>query len=235
MRRKEIGLRHGSGAHSLVDFSIGLAFAPGERGLSLMLDERAQQIAATIRQHPAIRDVSLVGSRLDGTASALSDWDFKIDTDEHERVFAELSVIVSAFQPLAAFWDPLGERRNYMAIFLGLLKLDLHLDMEPLPAHPWRVSADTLADLDRHFWDWSLWLAGKFLKGNKTLVTRELKKMSDYLLRPLGCMKVPADVAGAVAEFVSARQDAESNCGVRVAGNAFELEVRSALDRHGLT
>ena len=28
---------------------------------------------------------------------------------------------------------------------------------------PWRLSAETLAPIDGHFWDWTLWLGGKAL------------------------------------------------------------------------
>jgi hypothetical protein len=199
-----------------------------------MPDDLIERIVAAIRRHPAIREVNLVGSRLDGTAGPLSDWDFKIETAEPERVFGELPAIVSAFRPLAAFWDPLGGRSNYMVTFAGPLVLDLHVDLQPLPPQPWRVGPDTLANLDSHFWNWSLWLAGKSLKRKNQHVAQELQKMSRYLLRPLGCPKVPADLAEAVAEYAPTRERAEARYGVRVSGNPLEVEVRRALVRHGL-
>ena len=35
-----------------------------------------------LERHPAVRRVRLVGSRATGTATAASDWDFAVDTDD---------------------------------------------------------------------------------------------------------------------------------------------------------
>jgi hypothetical protein len=190
-------------------------------------------IVAAVAAHPAVVAVDLVGSQLDGTSTPLSDWDFKIEASDKQRVFDELPSVILAFHPLAAFWDPLGEHRNYMAIFPGLLKLDLHLDMAPLPARPWVIGPETLHAVDAHFWDWTLWLAGKKLKGRDELVTNELVKMHHYLLGPLGAERLPEDLDEAVATYLLARSEAEATHATPVAGNPLETEIRAALRHHG--
>ena len=191
------------------------------------------QIVGSIEAHPLVVELHLVGSQRDGTSTPLSDWDFKIETADAQRIFTELPSIISPYDPLTAFWDPLGARRNYMAIFPGPLKLDLHLDMPPLPARPWVVTSETMQAVDAHFWDWSLWLAGKALKGKQELVTDELAKMHRYLLEPLGCEQPPEALNEAVTGYLQARSDAETGLGTRAAGNPLEAEVRAVLRRHG--
>ena len=203
----------------------------GKIGQPRLIDRIFDAVGA----HPAVSAIHLFGSRREGGSTPLSDWDFKIETADKQRVFDELPSIVSGFGPLAAFWDPLGHRRNFMAIFPGPLKVDLHLDMSPLPAHPWRISRETLRAVDSHFWDWTLWLAAKSLKGQQTLVTEELSKMHHYLLGPLGCRRPPLTLGEAVADYLRARGDAEIAHGLTVAGNPLEEEIRDALARYGLT
>jgi len=199
-----------------------------------MAEPLVGQIVAAIRRHPAITALTLVGSRRDKTAGPLSDWDFAIDSTDPQRVFEELPGLVSTFKPVAAFWDPLGQRRNYMAIFQGLLKLDLHLDLPPLPHLPWQINRATLAALDDHFWDWTLWLAGKKLHRQASLVAEELVKMHTYLLGPLGCEQPPRTLCEAVAAYLAARSDVDDKYGVARSDNGLQQEVLAALRRHEL-
>jgi hypothetical protein len=193
-----------------------------------------EEATAAIRDLEPVSAVSLVGSRRDGSASALSDWDFVIDSDDLERLAGDLPEVIGALRPLAALWDPLGEHRNYMAIFPGLVKLDLHLNLPPPPHMPWSVNADTLAELDTHFWDWTLWLAGKALKGHTALVSGELEKMHEFLLGPLGVEEVPQSIDAAVEAYRAGRSSAENSWSVSLPGSALESEVLPALERHGL-
>src|SRR5581483_12001633 len=99
-------------------------------------------------------------------------------------MMAEIPALVASFRPLAAFWEPLSEQAGYM-VMDGPIKVDLF----PVGARrriqsPWVVSADTLASVDAHFWDWSLWLGGKALRGERQLVVDELGKMHSFLLAP---------------------------------------------------
>jgi hypothetical protein len=155
-----------------------------------------------------------------------------IDSTDPERVFEELPGVVATFDPLSAFWDPLGDQRNYMATFPRLVKLDLHLNLPPLPHVPWRIDRDTLVAVDHHFWDWTLWLAGKSLHGQSSLVTDELVKMQKYLLGPLGCERPPRTLDEAIDLYLSARAKAESECGVQPLDSRLEQEVLAALRRH---
>ncbi len=196
--------------------------------------EKVSRVVDAIRSHPAINELKLVGSRSDGTATLLSDWDFKVETRKPERVFDELSAVVAQFEPLAAFWDPLGERRNFMAIFAGPLKLDIHLDMPPLEVRPWEVASTSIQALDAHFWDWTLWLAGKALKDQDELIARELLKMHAFILAPLGRDKPARTIKDAVGDYRAMRATVESDLGTRVAGNALEREVLAALEQHGI-
>jgi hypothetical protein len=193
-----------------------------------------EEVTNAIRRLAPVDSVTLVGSRRDNTAGLLSDWDFAIDSGDLRSVETKLPDLVSTYGPLAAFWDPLGDRRNYMAIFPGLVKLDLHLDLPSNPHEPWKVSPDTLAELDAHFWDWILWLAGKKSRGRTELVSDELLKMHRFLLGPLGSARPPKSIESAVSTYRSARTAAEHQWAVSVSGGALEAEVVPALERHGL-
>lgn len=195
-------------------------------------DPLLDEVVTAIRRHRAVSDVTLVGSQRDDTAGPLSDWDFRIDSTDAQQVFDDLPSIVASFRPLAAFWDPLGDRRNYMAIFPSMLKLDLHLDLPPVPHAPWQVNRDTLKDIDVHFWDWTLWLAGKTLRGQTGLVNDELVKMHRFLLGPLGCDVPPRTIAVAVTSYLLARDSAERAHEVLVSGGKLEQQVLQALRRH---
>jgi hypothetical protein len=97
---------------------------------------------------------------------------------------------------------------------------------ESLP--PWTVTAETLDGIDRHFWDWILWLASKREKGRNEVVWRELAKMSVHLLRPLGVDRVPGSIESALESYRSARDEREREFGVEVS-RRLEHEVLHAL------
>jgi hypothetical protein len=141
---------------------------------------------------------------------------------------------VASFGPLAAFWEPLSEEAGYMAVMDGPTKVDVF----PLGARrtiqpPWRLSAETLASIDGHFWDWTLWLGGKALRGERQLVADELVKMRGYLLAPLGVASAPRGLDEAVTAYRRARARAVDALGVAVNAE-LERQVTEALRRHGL-
>ena len=70
--------------------------------------------------------------------------------------------------------------------------------------------------MDRHVWDWLLWLASKREKGRDDLVRGELAKMFDHLLAPMGVDDPPATLAEAAEAYRSARDRREREFGVRV-------------------
>jgi hypothetical protein len=180
-----------------------------------------------------VSSVVLGGSRARGEATALSDWDLYLG-GEPEGMMEEIPAVVASFGPLAAFWEPLSEEAGYMAVMDGPTKVDVF----PLGARrtiqpPWRLSAETLASIDGHFWDWTLWLGGKALRGERQLVADELVKMRGYLLAPLGVASAPRGLDEAVTAYRRARARAVDALGVAV-NPELERQVTEALRRHGL-
>lgn len=180
-----------------------------------------------------VSSVVLGGSRARGAATALSDWDLYLE-GEPEAMMEEIPGLVASFGPLAAFWEPLSEQAGYMAVLDGPTKVDVF----PIGAvrtirPPWRSSADTLASIDGHFWDWTLWLGSKALRGERQLVVDELVKMHGYLLASVGVASAPGSLDEAVASYRRARARAVDDLGVAV-DPELGRQVSKALHRHGL-
>lgn len=178
------------------------------------LAERVERILA---RHPGIRGVRLVGSRADGKPSPLSDWDFVLETDDFDAVARDLPAAVSSLEPIAQQWDRISDYPCYMLMLKGPVKVDLIFKGEPYTSlPPWTVSAKTLDGIDQHLWDWVLWLASKREKGEDELVRRELAKMFDHLLGPMGADEVPGSIPDAVEAYRRLRDRREREFGVRV-------------------
>ncbi|TML10103.1 MAG: nucleotidyltransferase domain-containing protein [Actinobacteria bacterium] len=170
--------------------------------------------------------VTLIGSRAAGTATDYSDWDFAVEVDDFHAVGTALSSRLAALKPLAQQWDPLSEHWCYMLMLAGPTKVDLLFPAEPHQAEPsWVVSAETLVPIDRHFWDWFLWLTSKEASGKNELVSAELDKMWRHLLRPLGIGEPPSALDKALWSYLEARQAVEAKLGVEVP-RRLEREVR---------
>jgi len=181
----------------------------------------------------AVSSVVLGGSRARGVATELSDWDIYLEGDP-AGMLEEIPRLVASFRPLAAFWEPLSTEAGYMVVLDGPTKVDIF----PLGATrriqpPWVLRADTLASIDGHFWDWTLWLGGKALRGQRQLVSDELAKMHEFLLAPLGVASAPASLDEAVASYLRARAQAMDALGV-VVPQELGRQVSEALRRHGL-
>jgi hypothetical protein len=189
----------------------------------------AASIESVLLPHPAIRGVELVGSRADGSPTPLSDWDFVVVTDRFDDVARALPSLVAELDPLAQQWDRISDYPCYMLMLEGPVKVDLIFPEEPYESlPPWTVSADSLDGIDQHFWDWILWLASKREKGQDELVGRELVKMRDHLLGPLGIDRVPASIEAAVEGYRSARDERERAFGIQVTRRR-EREVLTVL------
>lgn len=183
-------------------------------------------VRAALLSHPHIREVQLVGSRAAGTAVPLSDWDFRVESDDFAAVASDLPDLASGLEPLAQQWDRLSTHQCYMLLLTGPTKVDLlFLDQPHQPKPPWKASAETLPGIDRHFWDWALWLAAKQQAGQDDLVRSELNAMTEHLLEPLGVPDVPQSLAAAVASYRTARDGLESR---------FNVEVTRRLEREVL-
>ena len=197
------------------------------------MDDR--DIVAEVRDvllpHPRIRAVTLVGSRATGRPSRLSDWDLALETDDFGEVALALPGVVRPLGPLAQQWDRISAHPCYMLLLIGPVKVDLIFPDEPYESlPPWTVTAETLDGIDQHFWDWILWLASKREKGEDELVRRELVKMTDHLLRPLGIDDAPGSIDAALRGYRAARDRCERGFGLEVSRRR-EREVLPAVSR----
>ena len=165
----------------------------------------------------------------------LSDWDFLVETDDFERVRADLSRLVEPLRPLAAQWDRLSEEAAcYMLLLPDGTKVDLLFDRPPALEPPWQRRAETLDGIDRHFWDWILWLGGKQLGGRDALVRGHLSGlMYEHLLGPLGVGELPDTIANAVERYQHTRGERERALGVNVS-RAAERAVLPRLREAGV-
>jgi Nucleotidyltransferase domain len=181
------------------------------------MQDIAAVVEAVLLPHPGIRAVELVGSRADGSATRLSDWDFVVVTDRFDEVARALPTLVAGLDPLAQQWDRISEYPCYMLLLSGPVKVDLIFPGEPYESlPPWTVTAETLDGIDQHVWDWILWLASKRERREDELVQRELVKMHDHLLRPMGVYQVPRSIEAAVECYRSARHERERAFGIQV-------------------
>jgi predicted nucleotidyltransferase len=178
--------------------------------------------------------VDLVGSRARGEETALSDWDFRIDTTNGASLARELPTLVEPLEPLAAQWDRLTERATYMLMLPGAIKVDLFPGDERRALEPpWEPTRSNLVAIDAHFWDWTLWLGGKVLAEKSGVVVEELGKLRRNLLGPLGVTSPPATVEQAVAEYRGARDRLERRWEMSVPRRVGD-EVAAALVRYGV-
>jgi hypothetical protein len=169
-----------------------------------------RQVISAIGRHPAVRSIALAGSRAEGRATRFSDWDFVAAVDDFPAVAADLPELSAPLDPIAEQWDRLSPHPCWMLMLAGPIKVDVILPDEPHElAPPWDPARENLAAIDRHFWDWALWLRSKEASGKADLVATELEKLFHYLLGPLGTPATPASVADAVAAYRDARATAE--------------------------
>lgn len=175
------------------------------------------RVRRTLIRRPHVRGVELVGSRATGASSPLSDWDFVVETEDFDAVARDLPSAVAGLEPIAQQWDRISEYPCYMLMLAGPVKVDLIFPGEPYASlSPWTVSTDTLDGIDQHAWDWVLWLASKWEKGQDEIVDHELAKMFDHLLGPMGADEPPASIPEAVAAYRRLRDRREREFCVRL-------------------
>jgi predicted nucleotidyltransferase len=159
-------------------------------------------VPASLKQHPAVRNVELTGSRKNGTATRWSDWDFVVETTDFDVVSASLPRLTRNLEPISYLWDPLSDYWVFMSILKGPIKVDLIFTMPHQHEMPWVVNKETLNEINSHFWDWILWIGSKHIRGLNNMVQEELKKMYSFLLSPLGVKNRPASIEEAVNNFL---------------------------------
>jgi predicted nucleotidyltransferase len=192
------------------------------------------RVTEVLAPSPLVVRVDLVGSRARGEATALSDWDFRIDTANGAALAGVLPTLVEPLEPLAAQWDRLTRRATYMLMLPAAVKVDL-FPADELRAiqPPWEPTASNLVAIDAHFWDWVLWLGGKVLAEKSGVVSEELGKLHRNLLGPLDVTSPPATVEQAVTEYRDARNRLERRWEMSVPRRVGD-EVAFALVRHGV-
>jgi hypothetical protein len=180
--------------------------------------------------HPAVSRVELAGSRARGTHDELSDWDFAVTTGDFAAVARDMPALVAELEPLGEQWEPLGHFPVYQVLLRGPLKVEyLFLDERQDAAPPVVPSAEAIAAIDNHFWDWIWWIATKAAIGRDDLVAEHLPQLWEHLLRPMGVRAAPRDINAAIRAFVP-RRDAWDVAVPR----ALEAEVRRGIARLGL-
>ena len=189
-------------------------------------------IFAALQSHPGIRTVRLAGSRAEGRAIEASDWDFVVEVDDFAVVAQDLPRLMRSLNPIAQLWDRLSDEACYMVILRGPVKVDLIFGgVLHRPEGPWEVTPDTLAAINDHFWDWTLWLTSKLARGRLDLVRTELVRMWEHILRPLGIMLAPLTVAQATSEYLAARKQWERRFQVFVSRDLEQAIVPRLPDR----
>jgi Nucleotidyltransferase domain len=188
-------------------------------------------IRTALEHCSSVTSVALGGSRERGRATELSDWDLYLEGDP-ETMMVQVPDVIASFGPLAAFWEPLAEEAAYMVVMDGPTKVDVfptggRRRIQP----PWVLSAETLVQIDGHFWDWSLWLGGKALRNERERVADELTKMHQFLLGPMGVAAGPTTLGEAVAAYTRARASAMNRLGVFV-DPELGRQVSGALRHH---
>jgi hypothetical protein len=176
-----------------------------------------QRVISSVGGHPEVRSITLAGSRAEGRATARSDWDFVVVTDDFPALAADLPELCAPLAPIAMQWDRLSPHWCWMLMLPGPTKIDLLFPDEPHELEPpWEPTRENLAGIDDHFWDWVIWLRSKEAAGKREQVEAELEKLSRHLLGPLGVTRVPGSVAEAVAVYRDARAGAERRLGYEV-------------------
>jgi hypothetical protein len=173
--------------------------------------------------------VRLVGSRAEGREHALSDWDLRVTTDDFARVAGDLPGLLETFEPLAQQWDPYADHAAYVLMFPGPTKLDLcFFDEQREWAPPYEVRPDTLEAIDRHFWDWILWIEQKRRGGYGERVEEVLGDLYELMLLPMGVDSRPESIRDALEAYLQARDRLETYFGVNIS-RRLEHEVRPVV------
>lgn len=190
-------------------------------------------IRAVLFADSRVQAVELTGSRARGTATELSDWDYRVVSDAPAAVARQLPSLTAALQPLGHLWDPLASTPVYMMVLPGAVKADLFPGAAARPAAECGPAdpVSSLRENDAHFWDWNLWLGAKRLRARDDVVTGELAKMWRHLLRPLGAAVPPETQPDAITLYMKLRDQRERQLGCAVArdlGDAVLTRLRSA-------
>ena len=70
--------------------------------------EVVTEVTSRIAPHPAVAEITLVGSRATGRAIPESDWDFAVVANDFPAVARSLPDLLAPLRPLAQQWDRLS-------------------------------------------------------------------------------------------------------------------------------
>ena len=174
------------------------------------------RVVEAVGRHPHIERVTLAGSRAEGRAHTLSDWDFTVETHNFASVAPDMPLLCMPLHPLAQQWDRLSRACCWMLLLAGPVKVDLIFAEPHAPESAWQPNAANLAAIDAHFWDWVLWLRGKQAHQQTALVAAELRKMFGHILEPMGISRRPTSIDDAIATYRHARAALERTFGSAV-------------------
>ncbi len=177
---------------------------------------RSDRAVKAVERHPAVQRVVLVGSRAAGTATALSDWDFVVETDDFQTVAHDIGSLIAPLGPLAQQWDRLSETYCWMVMMPGPIKLDFIFGEPHESEPPWDPEPSNLDAIDCHFWDWVLWLHSKRSSGKTDMVQGELDRMFGHILLPMGADSPPDSLDDVIASYLERREALERRFGVSV-------------------
>ena len=186
-------------------------------------------VPGLLENDPRVRSVRLGGSRASGRYHDFSDWDFLVETDAFATLAEDLPRIVAPIRPLAHQWDRYSSYECYMLILAGPQKVDLIFPDEAREwSAAWEVSPATLVAVDRHFWDWIMWLEQKRSGDRGEVLASGLADLYELLLRPMGAEASPASIPAAVETYLARRLELERRFGLHVP-RELENEVRPVV------
>ena len=90
-----------------------------------------RRVISVFGRHPAVRSISLAGSRADGTATEHSDWDFVVAADDFPALAANLPGLSAPLAPIAMQRDRLSPHQCWMLMLGGPTKVDILFPDEP--------------------------------------------------------------------------------------------------------
>ncbi len=167
--------------------------------------------------HTHVQVASLAGSRAAGKAHDFSDWDFIVGTDDFDAVADDLPRLVEPLRPIAQQWDRYADHACYMLMLVGAVKVDLIFpDQRHELESAWQPSGDNLDAIDRHFWDWIVYVEQKRTGGHHEQVSTLLHDMHILMLKPMGIAEPPTSISQAVESYTIARHRLEQGYGVTV-------------------
>jgi hypothetical protein len=170
-----------------------------------------------LTQHAHIQATSLAGSRAAGTAHDFSDWDFVMEADDFDAVAQDLPRLVEPLRPIAQQWDRYADHACFMLMLAGAVKVDLIFPAQPQAwESAWQPSGDNLEAIDRHFWDWIVYVEQKRTGGRHEQVAILLHDMHTLMLKPMGVAEPPTSISEAVESYTTARHHLERRYEVTV-------------------